>query len=120
MRKEFKANIQFTEFRQQQTRKRAVQEILYQLFNNADDILPRSFLDRLARICTEPEQSTAKNKAANEKNVLSRLQLLDEFENSLCGNVYRNSIKSSHLERYVLRRRIENTDIEPQNLEALE
>lgn len=73
-------------------------EILLILLNRERTILSVDLLNKIDRVCSDSESNNNKN-----LDVLEKLILLYEYEHELCGNIFRNSIKKSHLNNDVLK-----------------
>ena len=75
-------------------------EILLILLNRERTILSVDLLSKIDRVCSNAESNNNNN---NNLDVLEKLILLYEYEHELCGNIFRNSIKKSHLNNDVLK-----------------
>ncbi|RNA11226.1 hypothetical protein BpHYR1_017186 [Brachionus plicatilis] len=76
--------------------------ILYELiFNKDKKLIPQSVLDRIDLVCND-----------NQLMDLDRAFFLIEYEHSLCGNIFKNSVKNSYLKEYIFK---ENDQVQHSN-----
>lgn len=67
--------------------------ILYELiYNREKNLIPQKILDRIDLVCNN-----------NHLNDLDRAFYLIGYKHSVCGNIFKNSLKNSHLKEYVFR-----------------
>lgn len=67
--------------------------ILYELiFNKKKNLIPQTVLNRIDLVCNK-----------NQLTDLDRAFYLIEYEHPICGNIFKNSVKNSHLKDYIFR-----------------
>lgn len=74
-----------------------IEKVLYKLLNNFHNVVDTNIFNRIQLVC----QSETINKAI-EVNLFDKLYLLSSYEHNLCGNIFRNSMKTTHLYNDVL------------------
>lgn len=79
-----------------------IQAVLFEIFIKDNEIFPPEFYE-INKLCDE--------KFSKQLNVLDKLELLSKFRHNLCGHVYRNSIKLSYLQKYILKSREEYSNV---------
>lgn len=74
-----------------------IEKVLYKLLNNFHNVVDTNIFTRIQLVC----QSDSINKDI-EVNLFDKLYLLSSYEHNLCGNIFRNSMKTTHLYNDVL------------------
>lgn len=80
-----------------------VQVILYELFVKENELFPPEFY-KINQFCNKS--------TSGDYLVLEKLRLLSDFRHNLCGHVFRNSIKHSYLQKYVLQLNTSNKNLD--------